>query len=821
VTRQPLFPAESGVRGARGVRPEGPGVRGPVTGLDAPAIAQGSSRISTRFIAALLALYAAPGLAADTVSTLGEVSVTAERGPPIGLGSGSLSPAQIAPQRARTSDTAALLLALPGTSAYGAGGVSSLPVIRGLADDRLRTKVDGMDLVAACPNHMNAPLSYIDPTAVEDVQVYSGVTPVSLGGDSIGGSILVQSAAPVFADPGRHLAQGAAGAFYRSNGDGWGGNLAGTFATEQLSLNYTGAYTQSDNYRAGGDFKDYSFTGRAGHSLLLDEVGSSAYQASNQSVKAAWKNGNTLLDLTYGYQHIPYEAYPNQRMDMTDNRSDLFNLGLTGNQSWGTLKARAYYEHTRHQMDFGDDKRFWYGPGQPPTGSGGDTATSATPCSPISGTRMVRGQMVGCAAGMPMETDGKNAGLTVSAELPLAAEGLLRIGGEYQGYRLDDWWSPSGAGMWPYTFWNINDGERDRLAVFGEWEIHRGRWTHILGLRFENVAMDAGPVHGYDTNNYPTSGVGGMGNQTRDAALFNAQSHDKTDHNWDLSWLARFTPAATQGYEIGLAQKTRSPNLYERYTWSTWQMAAFMNNFVGDGNGYVGNLGLQPEVAGILSLTGDWHDAERERWGLKLTPYYTYVQDYIDAVQWDGTTNAPRTVPVVDNFTVLKYFNQSARIYGVDLAAHYLLARGTAYGAFRAQLVASYARGENEDTGDNLYNIMPLNGTLAIAQELGHWRNTLEGELVTAKDNISQVRNEMQTAGYGLLHLRSRYERKTWSLEVGIENLLDRSYALPLGGAYVGQGTTMTIPPLPNQPQWGTQVPGPGRSVYAGATLAF
>ena len=159
---------------------------------------------------------------------------------PLGSGSASLSPAEIAPKRARTSDTASLLTDIPGVSAYGAGGVSSLPVIRGLADDRLRTKVDGMDLVASCPNHMNSPLSYIDPTAVESVQVYAGVTPVSVGGDSIGGSILVQSAAPVFANPGEHLAQGEAGAFYRSNGDSWGGNLSGTYATDSLSLNYTG-----------------------------------------------------------------------------------------------------------------------------------------------------------------------------------------------------------------------------------------------------------------------------------------------------------------------------------------------------------------------------------------------------------------------------------------------------------------------------------------------------------------------------------------------------------------------------------------------------
>ena len=40
-----------------------------------------------------------------------------------------------------------------------------------------------------------------------------------------------------------------------------------------------------------------------------------------------------------------------------------------------------------------------------------------------------------------------------------------------------------------------------------------------------------------------------------------------------------------------------------------------MNNFVGDGNGYVGNLDLKPEVANTVSVTGDWHDAEQEAWG--------------------------------------------------------------------------------------------------------------------------------------------------------------------------------------------------------------
>jgi iron complex outermembrane receptor protein len=328
-------------------------------------------------------------------------------------------------------------------------------------------------------------------------------------------------------------------------------------------------------------------------------------------------------------------------------------------------------------------------------------------------------------------------------------------------------------------------------------------------------------VHGYNLNYYPISGTGGRGNQTRDAVLFNTSSRSRTDNNWDASWIVRFEPDAIQTYELGLARKTRSPNLYERYTWSTWQMAALMNNFVGDGNGYIGNLDLDPEVANTVSLTLDWHDASRERWQLTLTPYYTYVQNYIDAVQWDSMLNAPRVVPVVDDFTVLKYVNQSARLYGLDLSAQFRLASGTKLGDFDAQIAASYTKGENDDTGDNLYNIMPLNATLNLAQRLGGWTNTLAGEFVSAKDEVSQVRNEMETAGYWLAHLRSRYDGKNWGLEMGIENLFDREYDLPLGGAYVGQGTTMTIPPEPNQPQWGTPVPGAGRSYYVAANIRF
>jgi iron complex outermembrane receptor protein len=112
------------------------------------------------------------------------------------FGASRLDAASVTPYRAASSDSASLLDALPGVSRYGAGGVSSLPAIHGLADDRIRIQVDGMDLISSCANHMNPPLSYIDPTLVGSVRLFSGITPVSVGGDSIAGTIQVNSATP-------------------------------------------------------------------------------------------------------------------------------------------------------------------------------------------------------------------------------------------------------------------------------------------------------------------------------------------------------------------------------------------------------------------------------------------------------------------------------------------------------------------------------------------------------------------------------------------------------------------------------------------------
>jgi iron complex outermembrane receptor protein len=758
-------------------------------------------------LAAAIAALPFSALAADT--TLSAVVVKDVKEDSKAAKAASVEKSNLQSLRSATNDTATLLRDVPGVSLQGSGGVSSLPIIHGLADDRLRVKVDGMDLLSACPNHMNPALSYLDPSQVESIKVYAGLAPVSVGGDSIGGSIVAETAAPKFAAPGQgSLLTGEAGAFYRSNGDAVGGNLAVTYATESFNISYTGAIAKSDNYDAGGDFKqslyrpiagaDAGYTGRPGHTLPLDEVGSTAYDTRNHTLGVAFRGGNHLFEAKFGYQDLPEQLWPNQRMDMLANEQNRLNLRYLGAMDWGTLEARLYHEEVDHFMDFGADKKYWYTAGNP--------NYSGAPCG-VPGAA--------CAAGMPMYTASKNTGAVVKASVNLSRQELLRLGGEYQRYRLDDWWPPSGGGMWPGTFWNIRDGERDRTALFGEWEKqHSVQWMTLAGLRYEQVKMDAGNAAGYN----PAGG----GNQARDANNFNARSHDKTDHNWDMTVLARYTPSATQDIEFGYAHKTRSPNLHERYTWSTWTMAALMVNWTGDGNGYLGNLDLEPEKANTLSATFDWHAVDRS-WEFKATPYYTRVTDYIDAIRWDATTNAPLAAMQTGTFVpVLKFMNQSARLYGLDLSGKLPLGK-TALGEFGLKGLLNYARGENRDTGDGLYNIMPLNARLTLTHKYGGWDNAVELVMVKSKTDVSDVRNEMHTPGYSLVNLRGSYSWKQVRIDFGVENLFDKLYYLPLGGAYIGQGTTMTIGTATTftAPVWGTPVPGPGRSLYAGINYKF
>ncbi len=654
-------------------------------------------------------------------------------------------------KRLKSSDTAALLNGTPGVALAAGGGVSSLPVIHGMADDRVLTYVDGMCLTSACANHMNPPLSYIASASVSSIGVKAGVTPVSYGGDNIGGIILVASDQPVFAYAGEGLKEsGSVSTYYRSINHSTGAAFSGAIAGTNVSFGVTGSIDHANNYKDG-------------HGKT---VTSSYYESRNLGASLAVKGDNSLLTLKAGHQLIPEQGFVNQQMDMVENNASFINAAYQKSFGWGKVDAKAYWQNTHHEMNVGRDKLTFPMP------------------------------MI-----MPMKTNGRDIGYSLKTEIPFAEKNILRLGNEFHRFTLDDWWPPVAGtepGMAPDTFQSINNGNRERYSFFTEWESKLSKQvTTVLGVRNEQVRMDTGDVHGY-SKMYRV-----------DAKAFNEQDHARSDSNWDITALARFEPSETGAYEVGYARKTRSPNLYERYAWSGMWMTSGMINWFGDGNYYVGNQNLSPEVAHILSISAEWHDIARKSWELKVTPYLTYVNDYI-GVNVIGTKTYGEST-----FNQLQFINHDARIYGLDISGKLALWDNSALGSGQLRGSVGYVHGKDLNTGSSLYHIMPLNSFLSLEQRIAGWTNGVELQLVGRKSDTDPLRFEPETAAYALVNLRTAYQFKNLRLDLGVTNLFDKFYYLPLGGVnfdnYMASDWMGKIEPLAGQ----------GRSFTVSVTQTF
>jgi iron complex outermembrane receptor protein len=276
-----------------------------------------------------------------------------------------------------------------------------------------------------------------------------------------------------------------------------------------------------------------------------------------------------------------------------------------------------------------------------------------------------------------------------------------------------------------------------------------------------------------------------------------------------MTELARYEPNRVSTYEIGYARKTRAPNLYERYAWSTNWMASGMINWFGDGNYYVGNLNLRPEVAHTVSGTASWYDRARKVWEFKITPYQTHVRDYIGVEALAMRSYAAST------FSKLQFVNQNARISGVDLAGNVAAWDSAKFGRGEFSGVAGWLHGETLDTGTGLYQIMPPNARVGLSESLKGWTGGPEIQLVGRKSNVDPLRFEQRTPGYALLNLHAGYKWSHLRIDAGCDNLFNKFYYFPLGGVnfddFMASGRTSQIRPLT----------GPGRSVYGGLTVQF
>ncbi|HZF69785.1 TonB-dependent receptor [Sulfuricurvum sp.] len=694
----------------------------------------------------LLSLAAVAALATEPV-TIQKITVESD------VGTSDISSTSLATSKSTsmTGDTAAILSDIPGVSVYNMGSRASLPVIHGMADDRVKIDIDGMTITSACPNHMNPALSYIDTSKIQAINVTAGITPVSEGGDSIGGTIAVKSKDPLFAQKtGEVILGGEVSGFYHSNGGARGASVNATAANDKISVSYSGFAEKAEDYKDGN--------GKI--------VKSTLYQQQNHSATIAYKiDPEDIVSLKITRTNADFIGFPNEYMDMLGNKSTSGNLSYKGKVGALFVDANLYRQNTDHYMNRILSER---------TGN------------------------------MPMNTEAKESGINFKAMLPLTSTQTLKFGGDYDRYRLNDWWPADTVnnmpGMSPNTFWNINNGKRDRIGLFAE---ANSQWNEklssIIGIRTDIVNMNTDDVVGYNSTN----------NDPADATYFNALDHKKRDNNFDFTAAAKYEYSNTSDLELGFARKTRSPNMYERYAWAgssgTYtnpiRMDMRMINWFGDANGYVGNLDLKPEVAHTLSATLSLHDASEKEWGVKLTPYYTHVNDYIDI----------KLVNTASSINYFQFVNADAHLFGADLSGYTTLWDNADNGKGTLKGNLSYTRGFR-DSGGSLYHMMPLHAKVSLDRVSGAWNNGIDLETVGAKESVDTLRKEPMTPGYALVNLRTGYAcSKQLNMDFSVTNLFNRAYALPLGGIDVVDYAASTYTPLQ----------GMGRSFNAALTYKF
>jgi iron complex outermembrane receptor protein len=340
---------------------------------------------------------------------------------------------------------------------------------------------------------------------------------------------------------------------------------------------------------------------------------------------------------------------------------------------------------------------------------------------------------------------------------------------------------------------NFNDVERDVFGFFGEWQSDfTDRWSTELGARYTRVNMDAGRVDASAAQMNP------MIRTLRDR--FNASNRDQDDNNVDLVAKVLYKVQPELTLDLGLARKTRSPSYQERYLWLPLQSTAGL----ADGNNYVGDVNLDPEVAYEIDLGLDWQSA-----GGYATPrvFYRRVNDYIQGVP----STDPVVIAVSDMMAQamgmmprppLQFSNVDAEFYGFDMDLGFRLAD-----EWRMDGLVSYVRGKRRDISDDLYRIAPLNGKLALTYERPQWSLTAEGVFYARQNKVSRTNKETESPGYGLLNLFGQYRfQEDLALVLGVENVFDRTYRAHLNGINRVRDSDVAL---------GERLPGAERNFYA------
>ncbi|KAA3639730.1 MAG: TonB-dependent receptor [Proteobacteria bacterium] len=408
-------------------------------------------------------------------------------------------------QSSLLSDTAEVLKKMPGAYVNRNGSLSGIAQYRGLFGDRVNITNNGHQVLSSCSNAMDAPMSHVPAAQVDAVVLYRGISPVSQGMETIGGSIDVISKKIATRDS---ALSGELNLGYNSVNDGvlGGLNLAAQDGHHgwQLGVNYE-------------DADSYDFAGGTNYFTGIDRQ---FYKLSYQ-----YDDSNRFFEFTTDYNDTGATGTPALPMDITYAKGGVTAIKYNQNISddW-SLFVDGSYQGTDHVMD-----NFRYRQQMP---------------------AMYRESL----------TTLSQAAFSVAGQRTLA-QGALMLGYDYDATdHTADISNPNNAGFAIKNY----DTERQRHSLFAEWQ-HRVNQAHslVLGVRATRQENDAAEVA--SSMAMMNTDMGALHRTLRDR--FNAADRSLSDSNVDLAFNWKHTINDHLQMDYGVAVKNRVPGYQELYLW--------------------------------------------------------------------------------------------------------------------------------------------------------------------------------------------------------------------------------------------------------------
>lgn len=235
---------------------------------------------------------------------------------------------------AGVQDVAGFLKDVPGAAVVRNGPQTGIVQLRGLSGDRVRVAVDGATITPACPNHMDPPLHYAAASGVQTLNVLAGITPVSAGGDNLGGAVQVDTLALRFATNASVFGFGEASTTFRSSNDGWDVAGQGGVADDSLGAVYQGSWQTGNDLRfPGGRVRDTS------------------YDTQQHGVQTGLKTASGLWSVDAKLVRTRDAGTPALPMDMIEDDGWRVGLRHAGDYAFGSVEGRFYYHSIEHLMD--------------------------------------------------------------------------------------------------------------------------------------------------------------------------------------------------------------------------------------------------------------------------------------------------------------------------------------------------------------------------------------------------------------------------------------------------------------------------------------